>query len=48
MRIEDAIMRMEKAGEDALVFTNEKTARVNAVYRRQDGTMGLVDDVSAA
>ena len=48
MRIEDAIMRMEQAGEDALVFTNETTARVNAVYRRQDGTMGLVDDVSAA
>lgn len=39
----EAVMQMELAHAPVLVFRNEKTERVNVVYRRDDGNIGWVD-----
>lgn len=41
--IDEAVMRMEHDGHDLLVFSNSETERVNVVYRRRDGEIGLID-----
>jgi putative sigma-54 modulation protein len=40
---EDALMELEVSGEEILVFRDATTDRVNVVYRRRDGHVGLVD-----
>lgn len=40
---EDAALELEAAGTDLLVYRDERTYRVNVVYRRKDGGFGLVD-----
>jgi ribosome hibernation promoting factor len=40
---EDAALELEAAGEDLLVFRDAGTYRVNVLYRRKDGSLGLVD-----
>ena len=36
-------LELEATGEDLLVFRDSSTYRVNVVYRRKDGNVGLVD-----
>lgn len=43
LSVSDAVMRMELAGENALLFHNAKTDRLNMVYRRTDGNIGWID-----
>lgn len=43
MALDEAVMQMEHQGEDLLVFTNEETLRINVVYKRKDGNIGLID-----
>ena len=40
---EDAVMELDSAGGDLLVYRDDQTYRVNVVYRRRDGNFGLVD-----
>ncbi len=40
---EDAVMELDSAGGDLLVYRDDQTYRVNVVYRRPDGDFGLVD-----
>lgn len=40
---EDAALELEAAGEDLLVFRDSSSYRVNVIYRRKDGNIGLVD-----
>jgi len=40
---EDAFMELEASGDEILVFRDATTDRVNVVYRRRDGHVGLVD-----
>lgn len=40
---EDAVLELEGTGEDILVYRDDRTYRVNVVYRRKDGHFGLVD-----
>ena len=40
---EDAVMELDAAGGDLLVYRDDQTYRVNVVYRRPDGNFGLVD-----
>ena len=40
---EDAAMALDSGGGDLLVYRDDRTYRVNVVYRRQDGDFGLVD-----
>lgn len=42
MDIEEAIMQMDLMTGNFLVFTNARTERVNVIYRRNDGHLGLI------
>lgn len=39
----EAVMQMNLLGNDFLVFTNAASHEVNVVYRRGDGTFGLIE-----
>jgi putative sigma-54 modulation protein len=39
----EAVMQMNLLGNDFLVFTNASSHEVNVVYRRGDGTYGLIE-----
>ena len=43
MSPQDAIDQMECLGHDFFIFLNEDTARVSVVYRRKDGSTGLLN-----
>ena len=40
---EDACVQMELLGHDFYVFCNAETDEVNVVYRRKNGTFGLIE-----
>ena len=42
MTVEDAITQMELLGHDFFLFTNEDSDRMNVLYRRKDGSYGLL------
>ncbi|NOY69769.1 MAG: ribosome-associated translation inhibitor RaiA [Deltaproteobacteria bacterium] len=42
MDIEEAAMQMELVSDPFLVFTNARTQRVNVLYRKSDGALGLI------
>ncbi len=46
MTVSDAVMRMDLAGQTAMLFRNAKHNGLNMVYRRADGNIGWVDPVS--
>jgi ribosomal subunit interface protein len=48
MSVSDAVMRMDLAGSNALVFKNIKNSELSLVYRRADGNIGWVDLSSQA
>ncbi|MCL2461847.1 MAG: ribosome-associated translation inhibitor RaiA [Defluviitaleaceae bacterium] len=43
MDAEEACMEMELLGHSFYVFRNGRTDEVNVVYKRQDGTFGLIE-----
>ncbi|MCB1681756.1 MAG: ribosome-associated translation inhibitor RaiA [Rhodospirillales bacterium] len=43
LSVSDAVMRMELADRNALLFRDAKTNRLNMVYLRNDGNVGWVD-----
>lgn len=43
LSVGEAVMQMELAGANLLVFRNEKHRGVNVVYRRDDGNVGWID-----
>jgi putative sigma-54 modulation protein len=47
MSVEDAIMRMNLLHESFLCFNNHETHEINVVYRREDGTYGLIETTHA-
>ncbi|MBA3688956.1 MAG: ribosome-associated translation inhibitor RaiA [Chloroflexi bacterium] len=42
---EDAILRMDELGHAFFVFLNAETDRIGVVYRRGDGSYGMIDPV---
>lgn len=40
---EEACMQMELLGHDFFVFTNAQTDEVNVVYKRKNGTYGIIE-----
>lgn len=42
MHIEEAVMQMDLVDRNFLVFTNARTNKVNVLYRRKDGDLGLI------
>jgi len=47
MSTDEAVMQMELADHDFLVFTNVKSGLVNVLYRRKDGHLGLIEAAPA-
>jgi putative sigma-54 modulation protein len=43
MSVDEAIMQMDVMNNDFLVFTNAQTQKVNVLYRRRDGYLGLIE-----
>jgi putative sigma-54 modulation protein len=43
MDAEEAVMQMEMLGHSFFVFRNAQSDGVNVVYKRKDGTYGLID-----
>jgi ribosomal subunit interface protein len=43
MSVSDAVMRMDLAGQTAILFRNAKTGDLNMVYKRADGNIGWID-----
>ncbi|MFA5479257.1 MAG: ribosome-associated translation inhibitor RaiA [Candidatus Muiribacteriota bacterium] len=41
--VEEAAMQLNEFGREFLVFTNAETEQVNVVYKRKDGTVGLIE-----
>ena len=42
MSVEEAVMQMDLLDKEFLVFTDDRTAEMNVVYRRKDGNYGLI------
>lgn len=43
MSLEEALLRIQSAENDFLVFRNATTSELNIVYRRKDGHLGLIE-----
>jgi len=43
MHADEAIMQMELLGHNFFVFLNMETDNVNVVYKRKDGSFGLLE-----
>lgn len=43
LTLEDAVLELESATEDVLVFRDSETSRVNVIYRQRDGNLALVE-----
>jgi len=43
MSLDEAILQLDLLGSQFFVFQNEKDHRVNVVYRREDGGLGVIE-----
>lgn len=43
MSVEEAAMQLELVKNDFLVFTDSGTSKINVMYRRKDGDLGLIE-----
>ncbi len=43
MTVDDAIAQIELVDDDFLVFKNAETEKVNVLYRRREGCLGLIE-----
>ncbi len=43
MSVEEAIAQFQLLNQDFMVFTNAEQHAVNVIYRRNDGTLGLIE-----
>jgi ribosomal subunit interface protein len=48
MSVSDAVMRLDLAGQNALLFRNKNDNELNLVYRREDGHIGWIDPSAKA
>jgi len=47
MDVEEAAMQMELVPDQFLVFTNAQSQRVNVLYRKSDGSLGLIQPLGS-
>lgn len=45
MRLEEAALQMELLGKDFFLFGNYENHRINVLYKRKDGTLGLIEPI---
>jgi len=48
MSVSEAVMRMDLAEQDFMLFKNPKSDELNIVYRRSDGNIGWIDPNASA
>jgi ribosomal subunit interface protein len=48
LSVRDAVMHLDLAYQQVMMFRNKKNGHLNVVYRRTDGHIGWIDPVSAA
>jgi len=48
MSVSEAVMRMDLADQDFMLFKNAKSDELNVVYRRSDGNIGWIDPATSA
>jgi ribosomal subunit interface protein len=48
LSVRDAVMRLDLAYQQVMMFRNSKNGHLNVVYRRTDGHIGWIDPVSVA
>ena len=46
MSVEEAVMQFDLGDDQFLVFTNASTREINVLYRKSDGTKGLIEPVT--
>ncbi len=42
MDVDEAILQIDLVNDNFIVFTNSRTDRINVLYRRKDGNLGLI------
>ena len=47
LSVGEAVMRMDLADQQVLMFRNSATAELNVIYRRPDGNIGWIDPTAA-
>ena len=45
MHLDEAVMELNLSTGEFMVFTNRSTNRVNVLYKRKDGNLGLIEAV---
>ncbi|MEM5786942.1 MAG: sigma 54 modulation/S30EA ribosomal C-terminal domain-containing protein, partial [Syntrophobacteraceae bacterium] len=45
MDLDEAVMQLNVSTGEFIVFTNRRTSRINVLYRRKDGHLGLIETV---
>lgn len=45
MHLDEAVMQLNLMTRDFMVFTNRSTNKVNVLYKRKDGNLGLIETV---
>jgi len=45
MDLDEAVMQLNLSSGEFMVFTNRHTNRVNVLYRRKDGNLGLIETI---
>ncbi len=43
MSVEEAVEQLQVLGRDFMVFNNAETNKINVIYWRKDGTLGLIE-----
>ena len=46
MDIEEASLQMDLVSDNFIVFTNARTNRVNVLYKRKNGDLGLIQPLT--
>jgi putative sigma-54 modulation protein len=46
MSVEEAVMQFDLGDDQFLVFTNASTREMNVLYRKSDGTKGLIEPIT--
>jgi putative sigma-54 modulation protein len=46
MDLDEAVMQMNLTSREFMVFTNRADSRINVLYRRKDGHLGLIETVA--
>jgi putative sigma-54 modulation protein len=47
MFVDEAVLQIEMSAQQFVVFQNAKTEKVNILYRRKDGALGLIEPAFA-